>query len=50
MYAVIETGGKPIKVEVGHEIYIEKLEVEAAADYTFDKVLMIGGSKTKIGK
>ena len=50
MYAVIETGGKQIKVEVGQEIYIEKLEVEASADYTFDKVLMIGGSKTKIGK
>jgi large subunit ribosomal protein L21 len=50
MYAVIETGGKQVKVEVGQEIYIEKLEVEAGADYTFDKVLMVGGSKNKIGK
>lgn len=50
MYAVIETGGKQIRVEVGQEIYIEKLEVEAGQDYTFDKVLLIGGSKNKIGK
>ncbi|HPJ24176.1 MAG TPA: 50S ribosomal protein L21 [Bacillota bacterium] len=50
MYAVIETGGKQIRVEVGQEIYIEKLEVEAGAEYVFDKVLMVGGEKSKIGK
>ncbi|MGI6392496.1 MAG: 50S ribosomal protein L21 [Candidatus Izemoplasmatales bacterium] len=50
MYAVIETGGKQLKVEVGQEIYVEKLEVEAEQSYVFDKVLMIGGEKTKIGK
>lgn len=50
MYAVIETGGKQIRVEVGQTIYVEKIEAEASATYTFDKVLMIGGEKTKIGK
>jgi len=50
MYAVIETGGKQQRVEVGQEIYVEKLEVEVEQTYTFDKVLMIGGEKTKIGK
>jgi large subunit ribosomal protein L21 len=50
MYAVIETGGKQIRVEVGQVIYVEKLEAEAAQTFTFDKVLMIGGEKTKIGK
>ena len=50
MYAVIEAGGKQLKVEVGQEIYVEKLEVEAEQSYVFDKVLMIGGEKTKIGK
>ncbi|MGB4985122.1 MAG: 50S ribosomal protein L21 [Erysipelotrichaceae bacterium] len=49
MYAVIETGGKQIKVEVGTEIYVEKLEVEADTVYTFDKVCLIGGEKSKIG-
>ena len=28
MYAIIETGGKQIKVEVGSKIYVEKLDVE----------------------
>ena len=50
MYAVIETGGKQIRVGVGQAIYVEKLEAEASSTYTFDKVLMIGGEKTKIGK
>ncbi len=50
MYAVIETGGKQVRVEVGQEIFVEKLDVEAGAEYTFDKVLMIGGDKNKIGK
>lgn len=27
MYAIIETGGKQLKVEVGDAIYVEKLDV-----------------------
>jgi len=50
MYAVIETGGKQVKVEVGQEIYVERLEAEAGSEYVFDKVLMLGDGKTKIGK
>jgi large subunit ribosomal protein L21 len=50
MYAVIETGGKQVKVEVGQEIFVEKLEAEVESTYTFDKVLMVGGEKIKVGK
>ncbi len=50
MYAVIETGGKQLRVEKGQSIFVEKLNVNPEDTYTFDKVLMIGGSKTKIGK
>lgn len=50
MYAVIETGGKQLRVEVGQEIFVEKLEVEADQEYTFEKVLLIGGEKNKVGK
>ena len=39
MYAIIETGGKQIKVEAGQEIYVEKLGVAADEIVTFDKVL-----------
>lgn len=50
MYAIIETGGKQTRVEVGQEIYVELLEAEVDSVYTFDKVLLVGGEKTKIGK
>ncbi|RBW71602.1 50S ribosomal protein L21 [Bacillus taeanensis] len=49
MYAIIETGGKQIKVQEGQEIFIEKLDVEAGETVTFDKVLMVGGESVKVG-
>lgn len=49
MYAIIETGGKQIRVEKGQEIYVEKLEVEENSTYTFDKVLLVSDQKTIIG-
>ncbi|KIL44548.1 50S ribosomal protein L21 [Jeotgalibacillus soli] len=49
MYAIIETGGKQIKVTEGQVVYIEKLDVEAGADVTFEKVLFVGGSDVKVG-
>ena len=49
MYAIIKTGGKQIKVEVGQAIYIEKLNVEAGETVTFDEVILIGGEETKVG-
>ncbi|MBO5529718.1 MAG: 50S ribosomal protein L21 [Bacilli bacterium] len=49
MYAIIETGGKQVKVEEGSRIYVEKLDVEAGADVKIEKVLFIGGDSTKVG-
>ncbi|MGE6488298.1 50S ribosomal protein L21 [Paenisporosarcina sp. NPDC076898] len=49
MYAIIETGGKQIKVEKGQEIFIEKLGVDAEDVFTFDKVLFVGGDNVKVG-
>lgn len=49
MYAVIETGGKQLKVEAGDTIFVEKLDVEEGTEYTFDKVLFVGGDSAKIG-
>ena len=49
MYAIIETGGKQIKVEQGQEIYIEKLDANADEVVTFDKVLFVGGEDVKVG-
>ena len=49
MYAIIETGGKQIKVEKGQEVYIEKLAGEVDEVVTFDKVLFVGGEDVKVG-
>ena len=38
MYAIIVTGGKQYKVSEGDEIRVEKLDVEAGKDVTFDNV------------
>ena len=43
MKAVIETGGKQYAVEEGTVLYIEKLDVEAGKEVTFDKVLLANG-------
>ena len=50
MYAVIETGGKQYRVQVGDQLKVEKLNVENGADVEFDKVLVVGeGSNVAIG-
>ena len=49
MYAIIETGGKQIRVEVGSRIYVEKLEAEVGSTLTLDKVLLVGGKAVKVG-
>jgi large subunit ribosomal protein L21 len=49
MYAIVETGGKQVKVSEGSVIYVEKLNVEAGQTYVFDKVLMVGGENVKVG-
>jgi large subunit ribosomal protein L21 len=49
MYAIIETGGKQIKVEEGQVIYVEKLGTDQGETVTFDKVLFVGGDDVKVG-
>ena len=49
MYAIIETGGKQVRVEVGQKIYVEKLEVKENEKYEFDKVLLVADNEVKVG-
>ncbi|MBM7572036.1 50S ribosomal protein L21 [Aquibacillus albus] len=49
MYAIIETGGKQVKVEEGQAIFVEKLDGFAGDSVTFDKVLVVGGEDVKVG-
>ena len=41
MYAVIETGGKQYRVEVGTELEVELLDVEPGKTITIDRVLLV---------
>ena len=42
MFAVIKTGGKQYKVEVGSLLKVEKLAVEVGNEVTLEEVLMVG--------
>ena len=49
MYAIIETGGKQLKVEEGQAIYVEKLDVKEGETYTFDKVVAVENGSLTLG-
>ena len=50
MYAIIETGGKQLKVEEGQVIYVEKLDVEEGKEYTRDDLIEFMGVSPKVWK
>jgi large subunit ribosomal protein L21 len=51
MYAVIETGGKQYRVEVGTELEVELLEVAPGDAITLDRVLLVAdGDTSAIGR
>ena len=50
MYAVMETGGKQHRVQVGDVVFVEKLECEADSKVTLDKIVMVAGEDgVKVG-
>jgi large subunit ribosomal protein L21 len=51
MYAVIESGGKQYRVEVGTELEVELLEAEPGQSITLERVLLVAdGDETAIGR
>ena len=51
MYAVIETGGKQYRVEVGTELQVELLDVEPGKTITLDRGLLVAdGDQASIGQ
>jgi large subunit ribosomal protein L21 len=51
MYAVIETGGKQYRVEVGTELAVDLLDVEPGQEITLERVLLVAdGEATAIGR
>ena len=49
LYAIIETGGKQLKVEEGQSIFVEKLDVNEGDEVVIDKVSLVSNGVTKIG-
>jgi large subunit ribosomal protein L21 len=51
MYAVIETGGKQYRVEVGTQLEVERLDAEAGESISFERVLLVAdGDDAAIGR
>ena len=51
MYAVIETGGKQVRVQIGEVVRVERVEGDVGAPVVFDKVLMVGGGdEARVGR
>ncbi len=51
MYAVIETGGKQYRVELGTELEVELLDVEPGQEINLDRVLLVvDGDKSAVGQ
>jgi large subunit ribosomal protein L21 len=42
MYAVVDSGGKQYRVEPGRTLVLDRIDAEAGATVTFDRVLLIG--------
>jgi large subunit ribosomal protein L21 len=50
MYAVIETGGKQYRVELGSELAVERLDAAPGDTVTFERVLLIAdGDSAQVG-
>ena len=49
MYAIIVTGGKQYKVEVGSEIMVEKLDEQIGANVNFDVLMRAEGETGQTG-
>ncbi len=50
MYAVIRTGGKQHRVQIGDVVRVERLDTEAGGSVVFDQVLAVGeGDAVSLG-
>jgi large subunit ribosomal protein L21 len=49
MYTVVEIKGHQYKLSAGDLIDVERIEAEVGSTVTFDKVLLVGGTKTLVG-
>lgn len=50
MYAVIQAGGRQVRVEVGDVVRVDRLSGDPGEQVVFDRVLLVGGDENvKLG-
>ena len=49
MYAIIETGGKQLRVEKGQTIFVEKLDIAEGESIVFDTVVAVKNRTLRVG-
>ena len=49
MFAVVRSGGKQYRMEVGDVVTLERLPVEAGEDLDLPEVLLLGGADVAVG-
>ncbi|MDQ7801987.1 MAG: 50S ribosomal protein L21 [Armatimonadota bacterium] len=49
MYAVVETGGKQLRVSEGQTVRVERIPGEPGQEVVLDRVLMVSGEQTLVG-
>ena len=51
MYAIIDAGGRQVRVEEGQELEVDYRDMAAGEEFKFDRVLAVsGGEGLKIGR
>ncbi|MFN3285292.1 MAG: 50S ribosomal protein L21 [bacterium] len=49
MYAVVQTGGKQLRVSEGQTVRVERIPGEPGQEVVLDRVLMVSGEQTLVG-
>lgn len=49
MYAVVEAGGKQLRVSEGQTVRVERIPGEPGQEVVLDRVLMVSGEQTLVG-
>ena len=50
MYAIIDAGGRQLRVTAGETVRVDRMPGEAGDAVTFDRVLLVGGDDVTIGQ
>ena len=50
MYAIVQSGGKQLKVSAGDKVRVEKLELDLGAEVELDALMIAGENGVQLGR